>query len=114
MRTLSVKIINQSKYDLPSYATSGSAGMDLRANIETALVLQPMERQLVPTGLFMELPDGYEAQVRPRSGLAIKQGSKPGFGFVGQRDGSERNQSGGNSKAKHSWNSQSPEQRSGD
>ena len=53
MRTLSVKIINQSKYDLPSYATSGSAGMDLRANIETALVLQPMERQLVPTGLFM-------------------------------------------------------------
>lgn len=74
MRTLSVKIINQSKYDLPSYATSGSAGMDLRANIETALVLQPMERQLVPTGLFMELPDGYEAQVRPRSGLAIKQG----------------------------------------
>lgn len=74
MSTLQVKIINQSSHPLPSYATVGSAGMDIRANLETAVVLQPMERQLIPTGLFMELPEGYEAQIRPRSGLAIKQG----------------------------------------
>ena len=74
MSNIQVKIINQSSNALPEYATEGSAGMDLRANLEEPLVLQPFERQLVPTGLFMELPLGYEAQVRPRSGLAIKQG----------------------------------------
>src|ERR1700742_4130143 len=74
MSTIKVKIINQSPNALPEYATEGSAGMDLRAHLEAAVVLQPMERQLIPTGLFMELPLGYEAQVRPRSGLAAKQG----------------------------------------
>jgi dUTP pyrophosphatase len=71
---IKVKIINQSPNALPEYATEGSAGMDLRANLAAPLVLRPMERQLVPTGLFVELPQGYEAQVRPRSGLAIKHG----------------------------------------
>ena len=71
---LTVKIINKSDHPLPSYATSGSAGVDLYANIEESLTLQPMERSLIPTGLFIELPLGYEAQVRPRSGLAIKHG----------------------------------------
>ena len=74
MSKITVKIINQSPNSLPEYATEGSAGMDIRANLPGPLVLKPMERQLVPTGLFMELPLGYEAQVRPRSGLAIKQG----------------------------------------
>lgn len=74
MQTLSVKIINTSANPLPEYATVGSAGMDLRAALSLPLVLQPGERQLVPTGLFMEIPDGYEAQIRPRSGLALKQG----------------------------------------
>ena len=69
-----VKIINRSKNPLPSYATEGSSGMDLRANIEDLFTIQPMERRLVPTGLFIELPVNYEAQVRPRSGLAIKHG----------------------------------------
>jgi dUTP pyrophosphatase len=69
-----VKIINRSKNPLPSYATEGSSGMDLRADIEDNFTIQPMERRLVPTGLFIELPVNYEAQVRPRSGLAIKQG----------------------------------------
>ncbi len=69
-----VKIINRSSNELPSYATSQSAGMDLRANLEAPIVLQSLERTLVPTGLFIELPEGFEAQVRPRSGLAIKQG----------------------------------------
>jgi dUTP pyrophosphatase len=69
-----VKIINQSIYPLPAYATSGSAGMDLKANIPETICLHPMERQLIPTGIFMELPAGYEAQIRPRSGLALKQG----------------------------------------
>lgn len=72
--SIKVKIINNSPNALPEYATAGSAGMDLRANLANPIVLQPFERQLVPTGLFMELPEGYEAQVRPRSGLAIKQG----------------------------------------
>lgn len=72
--TIDVKIVNNSAFDLPQYATAGSAGMDLRANIAEALSLAPFERILVPTGLFMELPMGYEAQIRPRSGLAIKQG----------------------------------------
>ncbi|WP_174235433.1 dUTP diphosphatase [Chitinophaga barathri] len=74
MADIQVKIINRSANPLPSYATADAAGMDLRANLEAAVTLQPMERTLVPTGLFMELPSGFEAQVRPRSGLAIKQG----------------------------------------
>jgi len=69
-----VKIVNASNNPLPEYATSGSSGMDIRADLTSPIVLQPMERRLVPTGLFIELPIGYEAQVRPRSGLAIKQG----------------------------------------
>ena len=74
MDKLVVKIINRSKNPLPSYATEGSSGMDLRADIEDNFTIQPMERRLVPTGLFIELPVNYEAQVRPRSGLAIKHG----------------------------------------
>jgi dUTP pyrophosphatase len=74
MSKLQVKIINQSSNPLPEYSTTGSAGMDLRANLEAPVVLKPLERSLIPTGLFIELPEGYEAQVRPRSGLAIKQG----------------------------------------
>jgi dUTP pyrophosphatase len=74
MSKINVKIINQSANPLPSYATAGSAGMDLVANLETPVTLGPLERHLIPTGLFIELPEGYEAQVRPRSGLAIKQG----------------------------------------
>ncbi len=71
---MNVQIINKSKHPLPSYATSASAGMDLRANLDEPIVLKPLQRCLVPTGLFMALPVGYEAQVRPRSGLAIKKG----------------------------------------
>ena len=71
---VNIRVINNSPFPLPSYATPGSSGMDLRANLEKAETLQPMERRLVPTGLFIELPEGYEAQVRPRSGLAVKQG----------------------------------------
>jgi dUTP pyrophosphatase len=71
---MTVNIINQSNNPLPAYATSGSSGMDVRANINESLVLQPLQRSLVPTGLFIELPEGYEAQMRPRSGLALKQG----------------------------------------
>ena len=71
---MKVQIINKSKHALPSYATIASAGMDLRANLDTPVVLKPLQRCLVPTGLFMALPVGYEAQVRPRSGLAIKKG----------------------------------------
>ena len=74
MNTISVNIINKSSNELPAYATEGSAGMDLRANLDQAITLQSLERMLIPTGLFIELPDGYEAQIRPRSGLAIKQG----------------------------------------
>lgn len=71
---MNVQIINRSKHQLPAYATELSAGMDLRANIAEPIELQPLQRVLVPTGLFMALPAGYEAQVRPRSGLAIKKG----------------------------------------
>ena len=71
---LKVKIINKGHQPLPAFATPQSAGMDLRANIDEAIVLHPMERRLVPTGLFMALPVGYEAQIRPRSGLALKHG----------------------------------------
>lgn len=73
-QAFNVNIINRSDNPLPHYATEGSSGMDLRAWLGQDLVLQPMERTLVPTGLFIELPEGYEVQVRPRSGLAIKQG----------------------------------------
>lgn len=73
MRT-NVKIVNKSAHPLPEYQTTGSAGMDLRANLEEAIVMQPMERRLIPTGLFIELPFGFEGQVRPRSGLSIKRG----------------------------------------
>lgn len=71
---MKVQIINRSHHQLPQYATPQSAGVDLRANIEAPIELRPMERRLVPTGIFMALPPGYEAQVRPRSGLAIKHG----------------------------------------
>lgn len=74
MQEVAVKIINQSSNPLPAYATAGAAGMDLMASIETAITIHPLERQLIPTGLFIELPSGYEAQVRPRSGLAVKHG----------------------------------------
>lgn len=70
----SVKIVNTSQYDLPKYETEGSAGMDLKANLEVAITLNTLERMLVPTGLYIALPKGFEAQVRARSGLAIKQG----------------------------------------
>lgn len=69
-----VKIVNKSKHPLPQYATELSAGMDVRANLENPVVLNPLERKLIPTGLFLELPAGYEAQMRPRSGLALKHG----------------------------------------
>lgn len=69
-----IKIINQSPYAVPQYSTEGSSGMDLRAHLSEPVVLKPLERWLVPTGLFIELPFGFEAQVRPRSGLAIRQG----------------------------------------
>lgn len=69
-----INIVNRSKHELPQYATALSAGLDLRANIESPIVLKPLERKLIPTGLFIELPAGYEAQIRPRSGLAIKKG----------------------------------------
>lgn len=71
---MKVKIVNKSKYPVPSYATVASAGMDLHANIDEPLVLGSLERSLVPTGIFIELPVGYEAQIRPRSGLATKHG----------------------------------------
>jgi dUTP pyrophosphatase len=71
---MKVKIVNKSKHALPQYATVASAGFDVRANIDSPMTLKPMERALVPTGLFIELPEGHEAQVRPRSGLAFKHG----------------------------------------
>ncbi len=71
---MNVKIVNRSGNSLPEYSTSLSAGMDLRANLDDPLVLKPMERRLIPTGLFIELPGGFEAQIRPRSGLALKKG----------------------------------------
>lgn len=74
MPVLQVKIVNQSKHPLPAYATDGASGMDLRASLPKNILLRPLDRTLVPTGLFIELPQGFEAQVRPRSGLAIKQG----------------------------------------
>jgi dUTP pyrophosphatase len=71
---MNVKIVNKSSNELPEYGTLHAAGMDLRANLTEAVVIEPMERKLIPTGLFIELPVGYEAQVRPRSGLALKKG----------------------------------------
>ncbi|MCC6414107.1 MAG: dUTP diphosphatase [Saprospiraceae bacterium] len=71
---MNVRIINQSPFELPKYETMGSAGMDLRANLSHPVSLPPLGRALIPTGLFIELPDGFEAQIRPRSGLAIKRG----------------------------------------
>lgn len=71
---MKVQIVNKSRHELPEYATGQSAGMDLRANIDTPITLKPLQRCLVPTGLYIALPEGYEAQVRPRSGLALKFG----------------------------------------
>ncbi len=71
---MKVKIVNKSKHALPAYSTLYSAGMDLRANIDVPVILKSLERKLIPTGLFVELPQGYEAQIRPRSGLALKKG----------------------------------------
>jgi dUTP pyrophosphatase len=71
---MKIKIVNQSKHPLPQYATSLSAGVDLRANLAEPVTMLPLERKMIPTGLFIELPEGYEAQIRPRSGLAIKKG----------------------------------------
>ena len=74
MHKITVSIVNKSTNELPAYATEGSAGLDISANLQQTVTLQSFERMLIPTGLFIELPDGYEAQLRPRSGLAIKQG----------------------------------------
>ena len=71
---MDVKIVNRSRHPLPDYSTPLSAGMDLRANLSESITLKPLERRLVPTGLFIELPEGFEAQIRPRSGLALKKG----------------------------------------
>jgi dUTP pyrophosphatase len=71
---MQIKIINKSEHPLPSYQTEGSAGMDIYASVKNNIIINPLERVLIPTGLFIALPKGYEAQIRPRSGLAIKQG----------------------------------------
>lgn len=71
---MKIKVVNKSAYELPAYETSASAGLDLKANTNDVIVLKPLERTLVKTGLFLEIPEGYEAQVRPRSGLAFKNG----------------------------------------
>ena len=74
MTPIQIKIVNTSANPLPQYATKGASGMDIRAALDIPLTLQPLERNLIPTGLFVEIPQGYEIQIRPRSGLAIKQG----------------------------------------
>lgn len=74
MHDVVIKVINTSGNHLPEYATNGSAGMDIRASLKTPVILQPLERAMIPTGLYFEIPQGYEAQMRPRSGLAMKQG----------------------------------------
>ena len=74
MSSIQIKIVNTSSNPLPEYATKGASGMDIRASLDIPLTLQPLERNLIPTGLFVEIPQGYEIQIRPRSGLAIKQG----------------------------------------
>ncbi len=71
---MKINIVNRSQHPLPNYATISSAGMDLRANLDNPVVLKPLERALIPTGIYIQLPNGYEAQIRPRSGLAIKHG----------------------------------------
>ena len=71
---MKIKVVNKSKHNLPNYSTPSSAGMDIRANIDNPIILNPLERIVVKTGIFIELPDGYEAQIRPRSGLAFKKG----------------------------------------
>lgn len=71
---IQINIVNKSKHDLPEYATPLSAGMDIRANLSEPITLLPLQRKLIPTGLYIELPKGYEAQIRPRSGLALKKG----------------------------------------
>ena len=71
---MEVKIVNKSKHALPQYQTEHSAGVDLRANLDEPITLKPLQRKLIPTGLFIELPEGFEAQIRPRSGLALKHG----------------------------------------
>lgn len=71
---MEIKVVNKSKHDLPQYSTVSSAGMDIRANIDNSIEIKPLERIIVKTGIFIELPDGYEAQIRPRSGLAFKKG----------------------------------------
>src|SRR6186997_607799 len=74
MTSIQIKIVNTSSNPLPEYATKGASGMDIRASLDIPLTFQPLERNLIPTGLFVEIPQGYEIQIRPRSGLAIKQG----------------------------------------
>jgi dUTP pyrophosphatase len=74
MAAVEIKVINQSPNPMPGYATEGAAGMDIRAHMEGPMLLKPLQRELVPTGLFLEIPEGYEVQIRPRSGLAINQG----------------------------------------
>jgi dUTP pyrophosphatase len=74
MDTVKINIVNKSDNELPHYATAGAAGMDIRANLEAPVTLASLERQLIPSGIFMEIPDGYEVQIRPRSGLAFKNG----------------------------------------
>lgn len=74
MNEVEIKILNHSSNDLPSYATTGSAGLDLRADLEAPVSLKPLERTMIPTGIFIEIPPGFEGQVRPRSGLALKYG----------------------------------------
>ncbi len=71
---MKIKIVNRSKHNCPAYGTPQSAGMDIRASLDQPVLLKPLERALIPTGLYIELPDGFEAQIRPRSGLAIKKG----------------------------------------
>lgn len=71
---LKIKVVNKGHHPLPQYATTQSAGMDLRANLDASITLKPMERRLIPTGLYIALPEGFEVQVRPRSGLALKKG----------------------------------------
>lgn len=74
MKSFVIPVVNKSDNDLPEYATSGAAGMDLRAYLDAPVTLNPMQRMLIPTGIYMEIPHGYEGQVRPRSGLAVKHG----------------------------------------
>lgn len=74
MHQVEIKIVNTSENQIPEYATNGSSGLDLRANLEIPVTFRPMERKMIPTGLFLEIPEGYEVQVRPRSGLALKNG----------------------------------------